>query len=178
MKFNALVVAAMVITSVNAAGKGGLWSCFGLGCRSKSRMARDSQAYGQKSGMSQIPSDNELGPGLSQGPSRERVEKAVRDIESKSTQDPQKYGSKVVVPGGPSEDRVEKAVRNLESKTTHDSQKYGSKVVMPGGQSEDRVGEAVRNLESKITQSLSEDNSKSEWSQGPPGNELGKSKRI
>ncbi|KAH6597293.1 hypothetical protein BASA50_004645 [Batrachochytrium salamandrivorans] len=33
MKFNALVVAAMVITSVNAAGEGGLLSCFGLGCR-------------------------------------------------------------------------------------------------------------------------------------------------
>ncbi|KAH6568653.1 hypothetical protein BASA62_005339 [Batrachochytrium salamandrivorans] len=34
MKFNALVVAAMVITSVNAAGEGGFLSCFGLSCRS------------------------------------------------------------------------------------------------------------------------------------------------
>ncbi|KAH9267080.1 hypothetical protein BASA84_000805 [Batrachochytrium salamandrivorans] len=34
MKFNALVVAAMVITSVNAAGEGGLLSCFGGICGS------------------------------------------------------------------------------------------------------------------------------------------------
>ncbi|KAH6579649.1 hypothetical protein BASA61_010081 [Batrachochytrium salamandrivorans] len=34
MKLNALVVAAMVITSVNAAGKGGLLSCFGGICGS------------------------------------------------------------------------------------------------------------------------------------------------
>ncbi|KAH9257411.1 hypothetical protein BASA83_000896 [Batrachochytrium salamandrivorans] len=36
MKLNVLVVAAMVVTSVNAAGKGGLLSCFGLSCGSGS----------------------------------------------------------------------------------------------------------------------------------------------
>ncbi|KAH6566126.1 hypothetical protein BASA62_006882 [Batrachochytrium salamandrivorans] len=43
MKFNALVVAAMVITSVNAAGKGGLLGCFGLGCGSGSDLHRTGQ---------------------------------------------------------------------------------------------------------------------------------------
>ncbi|KAH6566651.1 hypothetical protein BASA60_009347 [Batrachochytrium salamandrivorans] len=41
MKVNVLVVAAMVITSVNAGGCGGLWSCFKGICGSKSGSSQD-----------------------------------------------------------------------------------------------------------------------------------------
>ncbi|KAH6594843.1 hypothetical protein BASA50_006317 [Batrachochytrium salamandrivorans] len=47
MKFNALVVAAMVITSVNAAGEGGLLSCLGRICGSRSRVTQNSQVNEQ-----------------------------------------------------------------------------------------------------------------------------------
>ncbi|KAH6579657.1 hypothetical protein BASA61_010089 [Batrachochytrium salamandrivorans] len=68
MKFNVLVVAAMVITSVNAAGEGGLLSCFGLGCGPKSRVPRDRQVNEQQPGLSRVPRDsqvNEQQPGSS-----------------------------------------------------------------------------------------------------------------
>ncbi|KAH9247189.1 hypothetical protein BASA84_000812 [Batrachochytrium salamandrivorans] len=60
MKFNALVVAAMVITSVNAAGKGGFWSCFGLSCGPKSRVPRDRQVNEQQPGLSRVPRDSQV----------------------------------------------------------------------------------------------------------------------
>ncbi|KAH6561033.1 hypothetical protein BASA50_008449 [Batrachochytrium salamandrivorans] len=53
MKFNVLVVAAMVITSVNAAGEGGFWSCFGGICGSRSRVRQSTQVDEQESRVSQ-----------------------------------------------------------------------------------------------------------------------------
>ncbi|KAH9263680.1 hypothetical protein BASA83_012891 [Batrachochytrium salamandrivorans] len=76
MKFNALVAAAMVITSVNAAGEGGLMSCFGLGCGSGSRVTQGRQVNGQESGSSQSSPENGPMPGSSQDPPEKKSGKS------------------------------------------------------------------------------------------------------
>ncbi|KAH6602770.1 hypothetical protein BASA61_000802 [Batrachochytrium salamandrivorans] len=58
MKFNALVVAAMVITSVNAAEEGGFLSCFGINCvLSKSKKSEPKKGGGNGSNALEV---NEL----------------------------------------------------------------------------------------------------------------------
>ncbi|KAH6586926.1 hypothetical protein BASA50_000290 [Batrachochytrium salamandrivorans] len=79
MKFNALVAAAMVITSVNAAGEGGLMSCFGLGCGSGSRVTQGRQVNGQESGMTQSSPERGWGPGSS-GSSRKSLGHRLRSV--------------------------------------------------------------------------------------------------
>ncbi|KAH6595709.1 hypothetical protein BASA61_003709 [Batrachochytrium salamandrivorans] len=79
MKFNALVVAAMVITSVNAAGKGGFRGLFKKGGRMtrpgpsydtfdnepESVVAQDAAESGEESRFPQVPPNNEPRPDLS-----------------------------------------------------------------------------------------------------------------
>ncbi|KAH6594815.1 hypothetical protein BASA50_006289 [Batrachochytrium salamandrivorans] len=67
MKFNALVVAAMVITSVNAAGKGGLLGCFGLGCGSGSESSQDWSDDDSESKNPENTADDDLEPGFPEG---------------------------------------------------------------------------------------------------------------
>ncbi|KAH6584965.1 hypothetical protein BASA60_000746 [Batrachochytrium salamandrivorans] len=90
MKFNALVVAAMVITSSMQLGREDFGAVLGSVVGRNQEWHGIHKAYGQKSGMSQIPSDNELGPGLSQGPSGNGWKKLVRDIESQINTGPTK----------------------------------------------------------------------------------------
>ncbi|KAH6594839.1 hypothetical protein BASA50_006313 [Batrachochytrium salamandrivorans] len=81
MKFNALVVAAMAIISVNAAGEGGLLSCLGRICGSRSRVTQSTQVderdlemtwnlvgHKPKAEAPQDPSMSGPMPGSSQGP--------------------------------------------------------------------------------------------------------------
>ncbi|KAH6560576.1 hypothetical protein BASA62_010359 [Batrachochytrium salamandrivorans] len=69
MKFRALVVAAMVITSVNAAGKGGLMGCLGGRCTSRSDSEQNLLGDEQGPAMPQDAAGNEQEPGMPQDPS-------------------------------------------------------------------------------------------------------------
>ncbi|KAH9250842.1 hypothetical protein BASA83_006335 [Batrachochytrium salamandrivorans] len=156
MKFNALVVAAMVITSVNAAGDEGLPGWLGGICGSKSRVKPNSQVHGQQPGVTcgaterewkpvenglqpgvpQGPSDDELGPGVPHEPSmykaRREMAQGTSENEpiSRSPQDPSEYDSEPAMQQGPSRNRVREAVHKLESEMTQDSQRYKSKPAM------------------------------------------------
>ncbi|KAH9276724.1 hypothetical protein BASA83_000859 [Batrachochytrium salamandrivorans] len=130
MKFNALVVAAMVITSVNAAGKGGFMCWFGFGCGSGPGVTLDSvfspgpSGNGQGPVMPQDTTGNEQEPVVSQ-------ESAGREPKSGSSQDPSENDSEPGVPQGPSGNRVKLAIHKLESGMPHGTLGDIPKVVVP-----------------------------------------------
>ncbi|KAH6559839.1 hypothetical protein BASA84_000819 [Batrachochytrium salamandrivorans] len=183
MKFNALVVAAMVITSVNAAGEGGFWSCFGGICGSKSTAPRGAPRNRQQLGVTQRAMRNGEGQAgnvprleLSQTPQVRGQIPSIPQIPSENDSEPamqqnlpdDEQGSavpKISADRGegremaqiPSMSRVKAAVYKLESRITSDSKGYGSKVVMPQDPSEDQLRSVGHGQEQAASEGLSGD---------------------